>query len=532
MTVTLVGAGCGGPGLLPASAVRSIEQARHIVYDRLIHPDILQLAPEGCEFYPAGKRESSHTLSQEGINELLIRLGRSGERVVRLKGGDPFIFGRGGEEAEALEASGIPWSAVPGITSAAGGGVSCGLPLTHRDAASSVTLMTGHRRSDADCCDDESFWSAAAESSGTVAFYMGVSAFEGIAEKLVSLGRAPLTRVSVISWGGWGRASRTDCTLSEVALLARAGAFKSPSIIYVGETAGISLNPQRGALSGLQVIVCRPYPDCWETGRALEAMGADCYGLPLLKLSPLEPDDAEDARRAVESADWLVLTSPRGPRELRRIAPDIRRIRGRVAALGSGTAKALEESGIVPDYTADGSSEGLADMLSGLVSAGESVVFARNERGSNAAVSAARDRGADVRVIPTYRMLPNQVPGLDVMKEQWSECGTDAVVFGSAAFAEAYAREFGSAPESAELIAWGSVCAEAIERVLHRKPIKLAQPNLECLAETLAGVSKRKDKPATTKMPNPGTLEAFDEIEKGGGFRCETTDELFAELGI
>lgn len=500
MTVTLVGAGCGRPGLLAASAAHAIERARHIVYDRLIHPDILQLAPEGCEFHPVGKRESSHTLSQEGINALLVELGQSGESVIRLKGGDPFIFGRGGEEAEALEAAGIPWRALPGITSAVGGGISCGLPLTHRDAASSVTLITGHRRSDSEESCDGTFRRAAAESSGTVAFYMGVSSFEDIAAKLISLGRREDTTVSVISWGGWGRSLRTDCRLSEVGELARGGAFKSPSIIYVGDTAGIRLNPVRGELSGLQVAVCRPYPECWETGRALEEMGADCYGLPLLKLSHLEPNDASDARRALESADWLVLTSPRGPAELRRIVPDIRRIRGRVVALGDGTASSLKKSGIVPDHTADGSSEGLAVLLSGLVNAGESVVFARNERGSNVAVRAAKEKGADVRTISTYRMIPNSVPGLDVMREQWSECGVDAVVFGSAAFVEAYAKELGNPPESAELIAWGSVCAEAIEKNLHRTPIKLKTPDFNCLTETLAEIAAKRERFRTPNL--------------------------------
>ena len=492
MTVTLVGAGCGGPGFLAASAMKALSSAEHIVYDRLIHPDILQLAPSGCEFHPVGKRESSHTLSQEGINALLIELAQGGGSVVRLKGGDPFIFGRGGEEAEALEAAGIPWCAIPGITSAAGGGISCGLPLTHRDAASSVTLMTGHRRFDADCSDDESFWRAAAESSGTCAFYMGISTFVETAEKLLSLGRSAGTDVSVISWGGWGRASRTDCTLSEVALLAERGVFKSPSIIYVGKTAGINLTPHRGELSGMQVVICRPYPECWDTGRALESMGADCYGLPLLKLSPLEQDDADEVRVSVESADWLVLTSPRGPAELRRIVPDIRRIRGRIAALGAGTADALRSCGIVADYTADGSSDGLALLLGGLVREGESVIFARNERGSNVAVQAARAAGASVRSISTYRMTPERVPGLDVMREQWSECGVDAVVFGSAAFVEEYAKEFGEAPESAELIAWGSVCADAIEKKLHRRAVKLKTPDFESLTETLRGIAKRR----------------------------------------
>lgn len=497
MPVILAGAGCGSPRLLTEAARRCLERADHIVYDRLIHPDLLQLAPASCRFHLAGKRERVHTLSQEGINRLLVELGSEKERtVVRLKGGDPFVFGRGGEEAMALEAAGIAWTAIPGVTSALGGALCAGLPLTHRGVASSVTLATGHRRAGSGGADgedetDEKFWGEVARAGGTTALYMGASAFAKIARRLIDLGRSPGTPAAAIVWGGWGRARRTTGTLASLGAAAERGELPSPAVVYIGGAAGLALSPARGPLGGMQVAVCRPYPECWTTGRALEELGADSYGLPLLALEPLQPRDAELARREIERAGWLVLTSPRGPSELRRLAPDLRSIRGRVAAIGEGTARALREAGIVADFVADGTSGGLADLLSAQVSEGESVVFARNERGSNAAVRAARARGAVVRSIATYRMSPREVPGLEVAREQWNACGLDAVVFGSAAMAEAYRASLGDPPRDAALISWGSECARAVEENFKRSAVKLERPSVEGLIEALLGLRRR-----------------------------------------
>ncbi|MDR1472578.1 MAG: uroporphyrinogen-III C-methyltransferase [Synergistaceae bacterium] len=488
MSVYLVGAGCGSPGLITLAAASAIASARHIVYDRLIHPDLLQLAPGACEFHLAGKRESDHTLSQDEINALLAELGRSGETVVRLKGGDPFIFGRGGEEAEFLERNGIPWRAVPGVTSAVGGALCAGLPATHRNAASSLTLATGHRRFDAATGEEERFWRGIAAAEGTVALYMGTSNFAGAADRLVSHGMSPDTPVSVIQWGGWGRSARIDGTLGSVGRLARGGGLPNPSIIYIGEVSRINLSPEPGRLAGMQIQICRPYPKCWEVGRALEAMGADCYGVPLLALEPMRLD--REARSALESADWLVITSPRGASELREAVEDLRRVSARVVAIGNGTSEALRSIGIVPDHVAGGSSDELAKKLTGLVSPGERVLFARNERGSSVAADAARAAGAEVSSFSTYRMVPSRVPGLEVMREQWESCGVDAVVFGSSALVEEYARVIGSPPEGSSVIAWGTACADAAEANFGRRAVKMLTPDMDGLIHALEGLLK------------------------------------------
>jgi uroporphyrinogen III methyltransferase/synthase len=495
MGVTLVGAGCGSPALLTLAAMECVAGADHVVYDRLIHPDILQLAPIGCVFHQVGKREHFHTLHQDGINSLLVDLGREGGNIVRLKGGDPFVFGRGGEEAEALANAGVEWRAIPGITSALGGALSAGLPITHRDLTSSLILATGHRRSDEEIPgnseDDLARWIARSDSA--VALYMGTSTFADVSLKLLDMGKSPDTRVTVVAWGGWGRFRRIDDDLAGMSRRSRSGGLPNPAVIYIGGAAGLNIAQTAGSLSGLQVVVCRPYPECWEVGRYLEKLGADSYGLPLLSMAPLGTGDALEASSAIGNADWLVLTSPRGPSELRRVLRDLRRIRGKVVSIGEGTSRALRLIGIEPDHTANGSSVSLAETLKNLVKPGESVVFARNERSSHVAFEAVRSIGAVVRSVSTYRMIPRQVPGLDVMREQWESCGVDAVVFGSAALVEEYARSIGSPPDSALLIAWGEACAEAVLKNFGRTAAKLPTPDLGGLVEVLKNlVSNRR----------------------------------------
>jgi uroporphyrinogen III methyltransferase/synthase len=481
--VWLVGAGCGSPGFLTAAAAECIRSADDIVYDRLIHPDLLQLASPGCRFHLVGKRESAHTLTQDGINALLVELARARDSggVVRLKGGDPFVFGRGGEEAEFLERNGVLWEAVPGVTSALGGAIGVGIPATHREDASSLILATGHRRSGEDASDDD-HWKELAQARGTVALYMGTSNFSAVAECLLRFGRPPQTPVSVVTWGGWGRAARIDGRLGEIAARAARGEIPSPSVIYIGVSTSRALHPDRGILAGMQAVICRPYPECWETGRALEKLSADCYGLPLLSAEDIDPGPAAEE---IMNADWLVVTSPRGAVRLRALARDVRRIRGRVVSIGAGTTSALAAAGIMPELEARGDSAKLADLLQGHVCGGETVVFARNERGADAPVRASEDVGARVIVIPTYRMKSRDVPGLEVMKEQWGACGVDAVVFGSSALAEEYARVIGAPPASAALVAWGRACGRTVGKLFGVTPVVMNTPDLSGLIEAL-----------------------------------------------
>jgi uroporphyrinogen III methyltransferase/synthase len=496
MTVWLVGAGCGPPGFLTAAAAECIRGADDIVYDRLIHPDLLQLAPPACRFHLAGKRERAHALTQDGINALLVELARDGRSVVRLKGGDPFVFGRGGEEAEFLERNGIPWKTVPGVTSALGGALCAGIPTTHRASSSSLTLATGHRRDGEHSGrgENDAYWKELAETKGTIALYMGTSNFPAVAERLSRFGKPLNTPVSAVTWGGWGRAFRRDGTLGETAVMAARGEIPPPSVIYIGAAAAIALHPDRGPLAGTQVVICRPYPECWETGRSLEKLSADCYGLPLLSAEDIDPGLAAEE---IMNADWLVVTSPRGAARLRALVRDVRRVRGKVISIGAGTTAALVSAGIVPEAEAGGDSASLADLLTRRLrgrSRGETVVFARNERGAEAPVNAAKSAGARVIVTPTYRMISREPPGVEVMKEQWETCGVDAVVFGSSALAEEYARAMGPPSPLAALVAWGRACGTTVRKLFGVNPTVMKTPDLSGLTEALIKINGVKNK--------------------------------------
>lgn len=485
MTVHLVGAGCGTPGLLTLAAKEILSRADHVVYDRLIHPDLLQLCPASCRFHPVGKRRDDHFLSQEGINGLLLSLGREGGTVVRLKGGDPFLFGRGGEEALALQEGNLAWQAIPGLSAALAGGMA-GLGPTQRGLARSLTVATGQTEQEA---LDGAFWSALAASPGTLALYMAVSLFPEIARSLQEGGLSPRTAAAAVTWAGWGRAKVWRGTLSGLAEAARRGEVKSPSILYVGAVTELPLKPSGGPLQGLQIACCRPAPQSWETARLLETFGADAYSLPLLRQESL---DLSLCRRALPRADWIVLTSPRGVPFLKDAAQDLRRIRGRLAAIGKGTAEALRREGLVADAVATPeTSQGLARLLSEIVAEGDRVLFLRNERGSDLAVEAARSRGAVVEEGSAYRMVPVVVPAEELYREHWSESPLDAVVFGSAALAEAWRDRFGPLPEGCRAVAWGTNCGEAVRDLFGLEPSVMETPRLRALVETLKGAFDR-----------------------------------------
>ncbi|MCF7936699.1 MAG: uroporphyrinogen-III C-methyltransferase [Synergistales bacterium] len=484
MTVHLVGGGCARPLWLTLEARELLAAARHVVFDNLVHPDLLQLAPGDCTMHSVGKRKGRHSHSQEEINTLLVRLGETGEQVVRLKGGDPFVFGRGGEEALALQEAGVPWRYVPGITAAIGGLGSAGLPLTHRGLAGCCTMVTGHRQRGAK--PDRELWRWLAAGPGTLALYMGASSWAETAEALLEEGMPKTTPCSAVTWGGWGRMARTDGSLEGMA----AEPVESPSIIATGAAAGLSLRPERGPLQGLQVAVVRPYPDSWETARVLERLGADAYSMPLLYLGEIHNDDEEST---LTRADWIVLSSPRGARLLTR-ETDPRRVGARIAVIGGGTARALQELGIRPDRVAEPpTSAGLARLLAEVVAPGERVVFFRNERGAQAPLEAVRQRRAEPRLLPAYRMNQTTPPGLVSYRKQWADNGLHAVVFGSAALVEAWMDILGALPEKTRAVGWGPVCADQIRKTFGVEPLVMEAPTLEGLVDRLAGLKHTKE---------------------------------------
>ncbi len=471
MTVYLTGAGCGGPRWLTAEAVQLLGKADHVIYDRLIHPDILQWTQSKVQLHYVGKRKGRHSTDQEAIGRLLVDLGRSGTTVVRLKGGDPFVFGRGGEEALLLQEHGIPWRYVPGVSAAVAALGSAGVPLTHRGTAETATVTTGHRRNGA---PDDDLWSRIAAVGGTRAIYMGASAAHAVAEGLLRKGVPPETSCSAVHWGGWGRQSRTDCLLKDLGH----SSISSPSMLAIGAVTDLRLYPETGPFQGLQLAVVRPAPQAWETARALETLGADCYSLPLLKIRELRENWDQDP---LTESDWLVFTSPRGARLIPQ-AVDPRSIRGRIASIGPGTSQSLRDLGLQPDMEAGTpTSHGLAQALSETLHPGETVCFFRNKRASRLPPEAAAKAGTRVIEISAYEMNDASLPGEDLYPLCWDECPLHAVIFGSAALVEAWDRRFAPTGNEVAFIAWGEACAQAVRDILKREPLVMDTPSWEGL---------------------------------------------------
>ena len=345
MTVYLVGAGPGDPGLLTVRGAELLRRADVVVYDRLASSALLALAPDGAELIAAGKSPGDVDLTQDQTNQLLVDKGRTAECVVRLKGGDPFVFGRGGEEAEALAAAGIPFEVVPGITSAIGAAAYAGIPVTHRGVSTHFTVVTGHEDPTKDTTDVD--WAALARAGGTLVILMGAGRIGEIARRLIEGGRAPDTPVAAVRNG-----TRPDQTTvrATLATIADAG-VKAPSAIVVGGVAALDLSWfEARPLFGRTVVVTRAREQVSGLRLRLEELGAEVLELPAIEITPIDVDVPD-----LTAYEWLVFTSPNGVRAffhdgLTPAGLDARALAGlRLAAIGPGTAHALTTRGLRTD---------------------------------------------------------------------------------------------------------------------------------------------------------------------------------------
>jgi uroporphyrinogen III methyltransferase / synthase len=401
VTVYLVGAGPGDPGLLTVRGRELIEAADVLVYDRLADPRIVALAPERTQLVYAGKQPGDHAMTQEEINDRLIELGREHAAVVRLKGGDPFIFGRGGEEALALAAAGIPFEVVPGISSAYAVPAYAGIPVTQRGVAAQVTFVTGHEDPTKPGSDLD--WGSLAATPGTLVFLMGVRAMAGNAERLIEHGMPADTPAAVIS-DGTRPGQRT--VVAPLARIADAAAgMRPPAIMLVGGVASLHERLdwfERRPLHGRRVVVTRARAQASGLAVQLEALGAEVLQAPAIRVEPL-PFEAPD----LAAYDLVVLTSANGADLL--LAGDVRALRGvTVAAIGPATAAAVEARGVVPDLVpAEAVSEALLAVLGDV--AGRRVLIATAQGARDVLPVGLRAGGADVDVLHLYRTLPEPV---------------------------------------------------------------------------------------------------------------------------
>jgi len=411
MTVHLVGAGPGDPGLMTVRGLEVLRRADVVIYDRLSQESLLDLAPEDAERIDVGKAPGHVRLDQEDINALLVERGRKGETVVRLKGGDPFVFARGGEEAAALAAAGVPFEVVPGISSAIAVPAYAGIPVTLRHSSTSVTIVTGHE--DPSVGEEGTVdWEAVARVGGTIVILMGVARIGRIAEALMAGGRPPDTPVAATQWGTRPEQRTVRATLATIG----AAAVGSPATIVVGDVAACDFAWfENRPLLGRRVVVTRARAQAGELVGRLAALGAATVEVPAIEI--VDPDDGgaslDAAVERLGDYDWLVLTSPNGARRLLdaldRAGRDARALGGvRLATIGPGTAAALAAARLIPDlvpprFVAESLLDAFPDPPE---PRGGRVLLVRAAVARDVLPAGLATRGWDVDVVDAYRSEP------------------------------------------------------------------------------------------------------------------------------
>ncbi|MDL1970734.1 MAG: uroporphyrinogen-III C-methyltransferase [Candidatus Desulfofervidaceae bacterium] len=434
--VYLIGAGPGDPELLTLKAKRLLEKAEVVIYDYLAHPQLLDYAPQAEKIY-VGKTAGRHTLSQEEINALLVKKAQEGKMVVRLKGGDPFIFGRGGEEAEELIKNGISFEVVPGVTSAIAVPAYAGVPLTHRAYASSVAFITGHE--DPTKKDSAINWEKLATGVDTLVFLMGVGHLPLIVDQLISHGRSPETPVAIIRWGTLPEQQTVRGTLSNIVAEAEKAAIRPPAIIVVGRVVELRefLNWwEKKPLFGKKILVTRAQGQASLMVKQLQDLGARCYIFPTIEIAPPASWEALDkAITKLNQYDWCLFTSVNGVvyfrERLEYLGKDVRALAGvKIGVIGEKTAGALQDWGIKPDIMpGEFRAEALAETLTKAGIKGKRILLPRAEKARDVLPVTLQSAGAEVEVVPTYRtVLP------EVKKEEFKKLlikGVDIITFTS-----------------------------------------------------------------------------------------------------
>ena len=412
--VYLVGAGPGDPELLTLKGRRLIEQADAVLFDHLAPEALLSLAPPSAERVYVGKKKSVHTWTQEEICDMLIERARRGLTVVRLKGGDPFIFGRGGEEAEALAGAGIPFEVVPGVTTPLGIAAYTGVPLTHREHTSAVTFVTGHA---VDAID----WAKVGHAE-TLVVFMGLTHFAQISRELIANGRAADTPAMAVRWATRPDQETLVGTLESLPAQISECGMKPPATIIVGEVVRLRDRLdwfERLPLFGKRIVVTRAKGQAEELSGRLRALGADVIEIPSIEIRPA-PDygPLDSAIENLASYDWLIFTSVNGVRffveRLDRSAADWRALRARIAAIGPATRKAVEALHLKVDLMgAEYVAEGLVQAFRTWDLAGKRILLPRAAVARDLVPDALRHLAATVDVLEAYRTeVPAETAGL------------------------------------------------------------------------------------------------------------------------
>jgi len=436
--VYLVGAGPGDPGLITIKGKKCIRNADVIIYDYLASPALLKHAPKSAELIYVGKKGGDHTLSQDEINRLLVDKAKSGGVITRLKGGDPFIFGRGGEEAEVLVEAGISFEIVPGVTSAIAAAAYAGIPLTHRDLTSTLAFVTGHE--DPTKAETSINWSSLASGIGTLVFFMGVKNLPNITERLIAHGKSPHTPVAVIRWGTTSRQKTVTATLATIVDKTRAAGLKAPAIIVIGDVVDLRQSLkwfENRPLLGKRIVVTRARQQASDLVGLLTDLGAECLEYPTIEIMP--PKDPQPLKQAVANLatyDWIVFTSVNGVgfffEQLFADGKDVRALSHlKTAAIGPATAARLLELGLISDIVPETyRAESVVDAFKKEKLNNKKILLPRAREARPILPQELKKMGAAVDEIPVYETLKAVDNAFDLV-QQLKEKRVDMITFTS-----------------------------------------------------------------------------------------------------
>ena len=448
--VYLVGAGPGDAGLLTLRGAELLRRADVVVYDALVNADLLRLAPKSAEVIYAGKRAAAHALPQAELNQLLVAQAKAGKCVVRLKGGDPYLFGRGGEEAEELADAGVPFEVVPGISSFVAGPNYAGIPITHREHCSSFTVITGHEDPTKD--DSSLDWAQLARVPGTKVVLMGVERIKVIAAQLIQHGLSADTPVAMIRWGTTGRQQTIEGTLANIASIVAKKKFTAPAVTVIGGVVKLrkKLNWfEKRPLFGQRIVVTRTREQASHVSAQLAERGAEVLEIPTIKIVLTDRrEPLLDAIVGLNSYDWIVFTSPNGVtlffESFFKAFEDLRDIGGvRFAAVGPATAAKLKELHLKVDLMPG---EYVASAIAKAFTKFESIenlkILLLRAEVANAELPAALEAlGGIVDDVACYRTVP-ETEDLNGAAARFTEHGADWITFASSSAVENFHTRF------------------------------------------------------------------------------------------
>jgi uroporphyrinogen III methyltransferase/synthase len=491
--VHLVGAGPGDPGLMTVRALELIASADAIAYDRLIPAGALDGARADAELHYVGKAPGDAAMTQDRINELLVELGGRGLDVVRLKGGDPFVFGRGGEEAEALRAADIEFEVVPAVTAGVAAPAYAGIPVTHREVASAVAFVTGHE--DPEKPESALDWEALGRFPGTLVLYMGVKNLALIAEQLTAAGRDGGEPAAVIERGTLPGQRTVTGTLADIAERVAAEGLRPPAITVIGPAAALRERlawVERRALHGRTIAVTRARAQASGLAARLRALGADVVETPAIRIEPRPPGgEIAAAVAAIGEYDLVIVTSPNGAELLFEALAaggrDARALAGaKVAAIGPGTARALGRHGISADVVPPRAvAESLVEELAKVAVEGKRVLVARAAEARDLLPDALRERGASVDVLALYDTVAEPLSDAQLL----ALADADYVTFTSSSTVSFLleALDGNGLPRAARIVSIGPVTSATAREHGLEVAVEAARHNIDGLVEALLG---------------------------------------------